>query len=163
MVLTKKWDTAALGAALKPIGVSDALNLLVDIIAVVFGWVVASLTLAAASQPLLGIVSAFIPQLLGVIGQGLAQLGGSAIAISPKTITLTTAWDLKALASALEAIGVPDGEKFVNDGLPVLFDWINSSLALNASALEQSLAGFAATAEAYALSQLKVLEAKIPA
>lgn len=163
MVLTKKWDTQALGAALKPVGVSDALSLLIDIIAVVFGWVIASLTLAAAKQPLLSIVADFIPQVLSQIGAGIAKLGGSAITISPVQMQLTSAWDVKALSAALEKVGVPDGEKFVNDGLPVLFDWVNSSLALNASAVDQALAGVAATAEAYALAQLKVLEAKFPA
>lgn len=43
---------------------------------------------------------------------------------------LEKAFDPAALISALKAAGIADAEKLVNDELPVFFDWLNSSIAM---------------------------------
>jgi len=43
---------------------------------------------------------------------------------------LSKAFDPQALVKALESQGVQDAEKLVNDAIPVVFDWINSSVAM---------------------------------
>ena len=45
-------------------------------------------------------------------------------------MTLTKAFDPSALIAALEAKGIGDAEQLVNDELPIIFDWLNSSVAL---------------------------------
>lgn len=45
-------------------------------------------------------------------------------------MVLSKAFDLSALASSLKAAGVADAEKLVNDALPEIFDWLNSSVKM---------------------------------
>lgn len=48
---------------------------------------------------------------------------------------LQKAFDLQGLVNALKAKGLPDAEKLVaGDLLPVIFDWLNSSVKLEAGA-----------------------------
>jgi hypothetical protein len=49
-------------------------------------------------------------------------------------MTLTKAFDPSALVAALKASGIADAEKLVNDSLPILFDWLNSSVTMAAPA-----------------------------
>jgi hypothetical protein len=48
-----------------------------------------------------------------------------------KYVTLTKAFDPTALMTALKAQGIADAEKLVNDSLPVIFDWLNTSIAMD--------------------------------
>lgn len=47
-----------------------------------------------------------------------------------KYMTLTKAFDPTALVAALKAAGIADAEKLVNDAVPVIFDWLNTSIAM---------------------------------
>lgn len=42
-------------------------------------------------------------------------------------MNLSKPFALTDLATALKAAGIADAEKLVNDALPVIFDWLNSS------------------------------------
>ena len=46
-------------------------------------------------------------------------------------MTLTKAFDPSALVAALKSAGVADAEKLVNDSLPVVFDWLNTSVSMD--------------------------------
>jgi hypothetical protein len=49
-------------------------------------------------------------------------------------MNLQKPFDLQALVEALKAKAIPEAEKFVTkDGLPVLFDWLNSSVKLESA------------------------------
>ncbi len=50
-------------------------------------------------------------------------------------MTLSKAFDPAALALALKKAGIADAEKLVNDELPILFDWLNSSVAMEVAAI----------------------------
>lgn len=45
-------------------------------------------------------------------------------------MTLSKAFDPTALISALKSAGVADAEKLVNDLLPIVFDWLNTSVGM---------------------------------
>ena len=44
-------------------------------------------------------------------------------------MNLSKPFALTDLGNALKAAGIADAEKLVNDALPVIFDWLNSSAA----------------------------------
>lgn len=44
-------------------------------------------------------------------------------------------FDAQALISALKAAGITDAEKLVNDELGIVFDWLNSSVALEVKSI----------------------------
>lgn len=46
-------------------------------------------------------------------------------------MTLTKAFDPSALVAALKSAGVADAEKLVNDSLPIVFDWLNTSVSMD--------------------------------
>lgn len=46
-------------------------------------------------------------------------------------MTLTKAFDPSALVAALKSAGVTDAEKLVNDSLPIVFDWLNTSVSMD--------------------------------
>lgn len=48
-------------------------------------------------------------------------------------MTLSKPFDGSALLSSLKAAGIADAEKIINDALPVIFDWLNSSVTLEAA------------------------------
>lgn len=77
-------------------------------------------------------------------------------------MTLTKAFDPTALAEALKATGVADAEKLVNDALPIIFDWLNTSVGMS---VPQPYGIIASTVlselENKALVELKLLEGKI--
>lgn len=45
-------------------------------------------------------------------------------------MNLQKAFDPQALIKALEAKGIADAEQLVNDELPVIFDWLNTSVGM---------------------------------
>jgi hypothetical protein len=49
----------------------------------------------------------------------------------------------------------------VNDGVSILFDWINSSLAMSSNQIVAALAGLLGGVEALVMQQLQAAEAKI--
>lgn len=161
MQLTKKFDTVALVSALKPIGIADGLQDALDFVGVLFGWIIASLAIMAASNPVVGLVAGFVPQLISLIEAHLPGVGGASLKINVVTVKISKAWDPKALTDALKKAELPDVLKTINDAIAVLFDWINSSIALNASPVEASLMGILTSVEQMALKELAVLEAKV--
>lgn len=48
---------------------------------------------------------------------------------------LAKAFDPSPLITALKAKGIKDAEQLVNDELPVIFDWLNSSVAMEATSI----------------------------
>lgn len=77
---------------------------------------------------------------------------------------LTKAFDPNALISALKTAGIADAEKLVNDELPIVFDWLNSSVSMVAPVPYGMIAtGVLTDLEAKALDQIKALEAKVGA
>lgn len=46
---------------------------------------------------------------------------------------LQKAFDPSPLIAALKEKGIKDAEQLVNDELPVIFDWLNSSVAIEAA------------------------------
>lgn len=81
-----------------------------------------------------------------------------------KKMQLSKAFDPVALISALKTAGIADAEKLVNDELPIVFDWLNSSVAMVAPAPYGMIAnGVLTDLEAKAMAEIQALEAKIPA
>lgn len=75
---------------------------------------------------------------------------------------LSKAFDPSALIKALEAKGLSDGEQVLNDALPVIFDWLNSSVGMVAPAPYGAIATTVLVElEAKATDAVKALEAKI--
>lgn len=75
---------------------------------------------------------------------------------------LAKAFDPQALLTALKAQGIPDAEKVVNDALPVLFDWLNTSVGMVAPAPYGTIVkGVLADLEQKATDEIKSLEAKV--
>jgi len=157
MTLSQAWDSSALVAALKAKEIVDGLQMAVDFAGVVLGWVSASLVLAEASQPLYGILIGFIPQVVAMIEAALPGWPK----VNLVQLQLTAAWDLAALEEALKKAGLPDVEVAVNDGVSILFDWINSSLAMSSNQIVAALAGLLGGVEALVMQQLQAAEAKI--
>lgn len=68
-------------------------------------------------------------------------------------MTLTKPFDLVALVAALKDKGLVDAEKVVeNDGIKVLFDWLNSSVQMEVASIPLL---------SMALPVLQVLENKV--
>ena len=77
-------------------------------------------------------------------------------------MTLTKAFDPSALIAALKTEGIADAEKLVNDLLPIVFDWLNTSVAMEIPAPYNVVAGgVLSDLETKALAALNVLEAKV--
>lgn len=77
-------------------------------------------------------------------------------------MTLTKAFDPTALIAALKTAGIADAEKLVNDELPIIFDWLNSSVAMVVPAPYGMItSGILADLEAKAQAELVALEAKV--
>jgi hypothetical protein len=77
-------------------------------------------------------------------------------------MTLTKAFDPSALVTALEAAGIADAKKLVGDCLPIVFDWLNTSVAMEIPAPYNVVAGgVLSDLETKALAALNVLEAKV--
>lgn len=77
-------------------------------------------------------------------------------------MTLTKAFDPSALVAALKSAGVTDAEKLVNDALPVVFDWLNTSVSMAVPAPYGIIASTVLSElESKALAELNLLEAKI--
>ena len=75
---------------------------------------------------------------------------------------LSKAFDSSALTAALKTAGVADAEKLVNDCLPILFDWLNSSVAVAVPAPYGGIVSIVLSElESKALAELNVLEAKV--
>jgi hypothetical protein len=75
---------------------------------------------------------------------------------------LQKAFDPQALIKALEEKGIKDAEQLVNDELPILFDWLNSSVGMIApapyGAIAQTVLG---NLEQKALDEIKAFEASL--
>lgn len=153
MTFTKKFDGQELLAGLKASTLADAPKLVADLLSAVLGWIAGSVALLAVSNPILAILSGFIPQLAGFVQSSLASfLGGNALSGAP--MQLSKAFDVQSLLDALKSVGFPDVEKLLIDDVQVLFDWINQSLAMG-SALEQALGSIFAGLESLAMAELK--------
>ena len=77
-------------------------------------------------------------------------------------MTLTKAFDPSALVAALKSTGVADAEKLVNDALPVVFDWLNSSVSMAVPApYGMIVSTVLSELESKALAALNVSEGKI--
>jgi hypothetical protein len=75
---------------------------------------------------------------------------------------LNKAFDPAALATALKDKGIQDAEKLVNDALPVVFDWLNTSVGMVVPSPYNVIAtGVLADLEAKATAALTGLEAKV--
>jgi hypothetical protein len=75
---------------------------------------------------------------------------------------LSKAFDPQALVKALEAKGIADTKQTVNDAIPVIFDWFNSSVAIEVPAAYGALIqGVLAQVESKGQEALKALEDKI--
>jgi hypothetical protein len=75
---------------------------------------------------------------------------------------LSKAFDPAALISALKAAGIADAEKLVNDELPIIFDWLNTSVAMVVPSPYNVIAtGVLSDLETKAQAELVALEAKI--
>lgn len=74
-------------------------------------------------------------------------------------MNLSKPFALNDLANALKAAGIADAEKLVNDALPVIFDWLNSSAAVAIPAPYGLIASTVLSElEAKALEALKSVE-----
>lgn len=78
-------------------------------------------------------------------------------------MTLAKAFDPSALIAALKAKGIQDAEQLVNDELPVIFDWLNSSVAIEATTIPllAMAAPFLTEIEAKVTAAVQAEEAKI--
>lgn len=77
-------------------------------------------------------------------------------------MTLTKAFDPTALISALEAKGINDAKQLVNDELPMIFDWLNSSVAMVVPAPYNVIAGgILSDLEAKAQAEIQALTASL--
>ena len=77
-------------------------------------------------------------------------------------MTLSKAFDPAPLIAALKANGIADAEKLVSDELPVIFDWLNTSIGLGVPAPYNVIAtGVLADLEAKATAEIQALEAKV--
>lgn len=77
-------------------------------------------------------------------------------------MTLTKAFDPTALVTALKSAGIADSEKLVNDELPIIFDWLNTSVGMEfAGSMGLIAAEVLSLLENKALAELNVLESKI--
>lgn len=77
-------------------------------------------------------------------------------------MTLTKAFDPSALVAALKSAGVADSEKLVGDCLPIVFDWLNTSVGMAVPAPYGIIASTVLSElESKALAELNILEAKI--
>lgn len=75
---------------------------------------------------------------------------------------LTKAFDPQALIAALKAKGIADAEQLVNDELPVVFDWLNTSVGMVAPAPYGTIAqGVLVDLEQKAMAEIQALEAKV--
>lgn len=75
---------------------------------------------------------------------------------------LTKAFDPMALIAALKAKGIQGAEQLVNDELPVIFDWLNSSVSMVVPAPYGMIAtGVLTDLEAKAQAEIQALEQKI--
>lgn len=92
----------------------------------------------------------------------LSRLGLTGKPYKGKKMQLQKAFDPAPLIAALEAKGIKDAEQLVNDELPVVFDWLNSSVGMVAplpyGAIAVSVLG---DLEAKALAEIAALEAKV--
>lgn len=71
-------------------------------------------------------------------------------------------FDPQALIKALKAKGIADAEQLVNDELPVLFDWLNTSVGMVTPAPYGVIVKTVLVElEAKATDAIKALEAKI--
>ncbi len=78
-------------------------------------------------------------------------------------MNLTKAFDAQALVEALKAKGLADAEKLIEaDVLSVLFDWLNSSVAIEVSAVPLLAVAVPVLSilEEKAVAELKVLIGK---
>lgn len=77
---------------------------------------------------------------------------------------LNKAFDPVALISVLKANGIKDAEQLVNDELPVIFDWLNSSVGMVVPAPYAMIAtGILTELEAKAQAEIAALESKLAA
>ncbi len=77
-------------------------------------------------------------------------------------MTLAKAFDPAALVDALKTVGVADAEKVVNDCLPIVFDWLNTSVHMAVPAPYGIIASTVLSElENGALAEINSLEAKI--
>lgn len=75
---------------------------------------------------------------------------------------LSKAFDPAPLIAALKANGVADAEKLVNDELPVIFDWLNTSIGMVVPAPYNVIAtGVLSDLEAKATAAIQGVEATI--
>ena len=72
-------------------------------------------------------------------------------------------FDPKALFQALEAKGLPDAEAAANDLIPVIFDWINSSIGMESGVYGPILQPIVTGLEQKAMDGLKAAEAEVEA
>jgi len=77
-------------------------------------------------------------------------------------MNLAKAFDPAALVTALKTVGIADAEKLVGDCLPIIFDWINTSVSMDVPAPYGVIASTVLSElENKALAELNALEAKV--
>jgi len=72
---------------------------------------------------------------------------------------LSKAFDPVALIAALKTAGLVDAEKVISDLLPVTFDWLNSSIAMEAGVYGGFVIPVLGLLEQKAMEQITSLEA----
>ncbi len=77
-------------------------------------------------------------------------------------MTLAKAFDPAALVESLKTAGIADAEKLVNDALPIVFQWLNTSVSMDVpGALGLGAAEVMSLVESKVLAELNALEAKV--
>jgi hypothetical protein len=131
-VLKTAFDPAALAAGLESTSLADAPKALGDLLSILFAWLAASLILLTTTNPIMAIVSGFLPSIISTLEAALLPMFPG-LSVTTVQMTLTKAFDPAALLAALKSAETPDLEIIANDDIAFLLSWVTSSLAMGNS------------------------------